>query len=108
MIVYISGKITGSNNYEIQFEKAEFWLRLKGYKVVNPVKVCKSLVGVFEDKDFYEIDINLLFKCDCIFMLNGWQNSKGAKTELQVAKTLGKKIMYQNYFERNKEEQDVI
>jgi hypothetical protein len=47
-----------------------------------------------------KIDYCLLEMCDGIFMLGGWQNSKGACAELSYAKSLGKKVLYQKYFER--------
>ena len=44
------------------------------------------------------IDYKLIELCDAIFMLDGWQQSKGAVAELSYAKSLGKKPMYQDYF----------
>jgi hypothetical protein len=31
-------------------------------------------------------------------MVSGWQKSKGANAELSYAKSLGKKVMYQDYY----------
>ena len=36
-------------------------------------------------------------------MLGGWQDSKGACAELSYAKSLGKKVIYQKYYERGKD-----
>jgi hypothetical protein len=35
-------------------------------------------------------------------MVSGWNDSKGANAELSYAKSLGKKIMYQDYYGRNR------
>lgn len=106
MIVYISGKITGSNNYERQFANAEEFLTKKGFKVINPVTVINAVKDILTYEQILSIDIQLVAMSDCIFMLNGWQSSKGAETELQVAKNLRKKILYQNYFGRLKKESE--
>lgn len=37
--IYISGKITGTDDYKDRFLKAEQKLRSRGFDVLNPVKV---------------------------------------------------------------------
>ena len=39
-----------------------------------------------------------LSMCDAIYMLNGWERSKGAKLEKQFAETLGMRIFYQTAY----------
>jgi len=46
-------------------------------------------------------DIELLFDCDAIYMLNGWEHSKGAKIEKFIAETMGKPIWYEPTFIRS-------
>ena len=41
------------------------------------------------------IDINLIDLCDAIYMLRGWDMSRGANREYGYASGLGKTIMYQ-------------
>ena len=36
--IYISGKITGTEDYEERFRKAEMELMSRGFNVLNPVK----------------------------------------------------------------------
>lgn len=43
-------------------------------------------------------DIALLLGCDCIYMLRGWELSKGAKLELDVASSCGLEVMFENQF----------
>ena len=97
MLVYISGKITENENYKKDFQKAENWLKLKGYEVLNPVKICES-INTLTYSQLMAIDFKLIELCDAIFMLDGWQKSKGACAELSFAKALGKKPIYQDYF----------
>lgn len=97
MLVYISGKITNNENYKNDFLKAEQWLKLNDYKALNPSK----LIDIFPSLEYAQlmaIDYKLIELCDAIFMLDGWQKSKGACAELSYAKSLGKKVLYQDYF----------
>ena len=105
MIVYISGKIKNNENYEQEFRQADIWLKHQGHLTINPANldmVCSSL----SYEQYMAIDYKLVEIADAIFMIHGWQKSKGACAELQYAKSLGKKIIYQDYFGRNKREQN--
>ena len=97
MLVYISGKITGKEDYKDDFLTAECWLKLNDYKVINPAKVAEVLPNLTYQQ-FMAIDYKLIELCDAIFMLDGWQKSKGAVAELGYAKSLGKKVMYQDKY----------
>ena len=101
MLVYISGKITGKENYKDDFLKAEQWLRLNDHKVLNPSMLSEILPDL-KYNQLMVIDYKLIDLCDAIFMLDGWQRSKGACAELSYAKTLGKKVMYQDKYKEFK------
>ena len=54
--------------------------------------------GVSQDAHWMEHmrrDIALLLECDCIYMLQGWELSKGAKLELDVASSCGIKVLFE-------------
>ena len=102
MLIYISGKITDNENYQSEFQKAEQWLMLKGHTPINPAKIALILPKL-DYAQLMKVDYSLLEMCDAIFMLGGWQESKGACAELSYAKSLGKKVLYQKYFERGQE-----
>lgn len=101
MLIYISGAIRNNPNYIKDFQKAEQWLMLKGHTPINPAKFITNLPKLTEEQ-IMKIDYCLLEICDTIFMLSGWQESKGACAELSYAKSLGKKPLYQKYYERSK------
>jgi hypothetical protein len=105
MLVYISGKITGKEDYKDDFIKAEFWLKLNDYKVINPAKLDEVLPKLTYQQ-YMAIDYKLIEIADAIFMLDGWQKSKGAVAELSYAKTLSKKIMYQDKYKDFKRKGD--
>lgn len=89
MKVYISGKITGleTSVYESNFQKAEDLLKKFGFEPINPVKLTHD-----HDKSwlsFMRVDLKALLDCDAIYMLDNWEESKGAKIEYDLAKQLG-------------------
>lgn len=99
MRLYISGKITNNPNYKEDFGKAEKWLLSKGITPINPCKI-NDICDKLTYEEFMKVDYCLIDLCDGLFMLKGWQDSKGALSEMCYAKSLGKKILYQGYFRK--------
>lgn len=97
--VYLSGKMTGLEKevYEKNFQQAELFYRACGYEVVNP---CHISAEVLKNKpnadyeDFMKADLKALAGCTHIAMLEGWENSPGARREKAEAKNRGLAIMY--------------
>jgi hypothetical protein len=90
--VYISGPMTGIADFNYPaFEKAKSDLEDLGFIVKSPHEApkCKDWIG------YMRFDIKLLCDCDYIYMLSGWENSKGAKIEKQIAEWLELKFLYQ-------------
>ena len=98
MRVYISGPITGYSDYEIKFEARSKQLIKMGYTVCNPAELGKSLRKEAESlnkpepvyEEYMQKCLEKLLDCDGISMLDGWENSHGARVEHDVAVVTGK------------------
>lgn len=92
MTIYIAGPMTGIvNDNREGFNEAEAFLKAKGHTALNPALLPRTL----DDKKYLPICIAMLEACDAIFMLDGWENSQGAKAELAYAKRQRKVVIYQ-------------
>ena len=89
MKVYISGRITGNDNYKHDFKRRARELKYLGYHPVNPVNIYKQLkkeLGREPTRDeIMDADIAKLKTCDAINFLTGWEYSDGAKHEYAIA-----------------------
>ena len=87
MKIYLSGPITGVPDFKEKFEAAE--VEVKGKlrdwdpEIFNPA--CISLPKDAVHEDYMKICMRELAKCDAIYMLNGWQESRGANREYGYA-----------------------
>ena len=96
--VYISGGITGIPDYWKRFFMAEYVLMQMGFhksEMINPARICSLLPKDYTHEEYMTIDLALLKTCDTIFMLKGWENSKGANMEHDFAKEAGYNILYE-------------
>lgn len=101
MKVYLSGKITGDENYKNKFAVIEEELKKDGYEVFNPA----IMPNMFSWEDFMKLDLLALSFCDAICLLPDWAESTGAMREYEEAKKLGLKIMF---YELDKKEERQI
>jgi hypothetical protein len=96
MRVYISGKITGLPIEEAKalFDAAAAHISRNGETPVNPMELV-PYNPEWEWKDYMLKDLELLFDCKAIYMLNNWGSSKGARIERAIAIEHGMEILYQ-------------
>lgn len=94
MRIYLSGPVTGSDDYFKRFMDAENDLvaTIPGAEVVNPVAECAK-AGMAEDthtwEQFMDYCLWLMGGCTHIKMLDGWRVSRGACVEYYMAKAMG-------------------
>lgn len=93
MRIYISGPISGMPDLNRDaFAKAAADLRAGGHVVVSPHEIIsheRAEREGWEWSDYMREDIKALMTCDAIYMLEGWQLSKGARVERYIAQELG-------------------
>lgn len=91
MRIYISGPISGIDRavYLANFAKRESELRAQGYDTLNPTRLLHSRCLWIYKLMGYRLtllyDLWHLFYCDGISMLEGWQQSRGARLEKATA-----------------------
>jgi len=100
---YIAGPISGVSDFRDRFNKAEQRLTGLGFEPINPCNIspathegeCPPGYGPGEGGDhtssacFMRTDLKALLECDVIYLLPGWQHSRGAKLEYSVAVACG-------------------
>ena len=86
MKVYISGPISGTTDYMERFAKVQKDLEDRGYEVVNPALINSHLPKSTIWDQYMDVSLALLSICDSIYMLPGWEKSRGAVLEYTVAK----------------------
>lgn len=86
MRIYISGAITGTDDYMERFFAAEEKLTLQGHSVVNPAKVNLMMPEDMEWSEYMTMSFAMLTLCRAIYMLKGWESSTGANLEYNYAK----------------------
>lgn len=77
------------------FSKAENKLIEDGYSVVNPAKVNSMLPQDTDYEEYMKMSMCMLDMCDYIYLLKGWQDSRGANREYGYALAKDKTIMFE-------------
>lgn len=113
--IYVAGPMRGYDNWNYDaFDRQAKALRNAGWEVINPAEFDRDLTQElvelnsfdfdpsvnYNDQEFLRKalarDLDLICKeCTAIYMMIGWENSKGAKAEFALAKALGIDIFYE-------------
>lgn len=90
--IYIAGPVSGLPYDEAvrRFNAAEAILSISNI-VVNPTKLCRAHWGWY--RCMVVCLLHLLF-CKEVYMLPGWEKSRGARIEHRMARLLRKLIWY--------------
>lgn len=109
--VYVAGGMRGFRHFNFEaFDAARDYLRAKQWRTLSPADhdrdmgfdaIALDLAGedadlvhcTFDMKDAIMWDLNAVADSDAIYLLRGWQNSKGARLERALADFLSKRII---------------
>ena len=93
--IYVSGGMSNLPEYNYPaFHSVAADLKRLGWRVVNPAEFFNGDTTL--DKEVYmRRDIAELLEVDAIYMMKGWENSRGARLEHDIASQIGIKIFYQ-------------
>jgi hypothetical protein len=88
VIVYLSGPMTGypEHNYPA-FKAAREQLQAEGIDVLCPAEA--GYMDGWDWSDYLRRDLVMVMEADAVLVLPGWQESKGARLEVHVARELG-------------------
>lgn len=90
--IYIAGPMTGLPEFnKPAFFKQESHLKCENWIALNPAILPDGL----QHHEYMEICLPMVRVADAVYMLKGWENSKGAVMEHEYAKDLGLEIAYQ-------------
>ena len=94
MKLYLSGAITGTDDYMDRFSMAEKSLEVE-HTIINPAKVNAQLPSDTNYEDYMKVSFCMLDMCAGIYLLKGWEKSCGSNRELGYAMAKGKIILRQ-------------
>lgn len=98
--IYISGKMSGlpNNNYPAFF-KAESILNHFGHETINPASIGEREGWKWED--YMKKAVQMMMDADEIVLLPGWETSRGAKKEKELAEDLNMSVhLYKDLLEK--------
>lgn len=100
-VIFISGKYRGKTTKEVELNiflatEASKKLWKLGYIVICPHLNTSHFDGICEDDVWLNGYLEILKRCDAIYMLNNWLQSEGAIKEYELAEKIGIKILFQS------------
>lgn len=111
--IYVAGPMRGYENYNYPaFDRCARVLEDQGWVVINPAKLDREAGKPSSDAMDFNPDLNyedhefmrkallrdvvaICDHCTAIYMMSGWEKSKGARAEHALAKALGLDIYYE-------------
>jgi hypothetical protein len=111
MKIYIAGPMRGIKDFNFPaFDAAANHLTKLNFEVVNPAELDRqagfdgmgtkgddSEVGQDTLREMVRRDFIALTTCDGIYLLKGWQHSRGARAEYAIAELLGMVVWHEEH-----------
>ena len=110
-LIYVAGKYRAPSKAGVEAniadaETATIGLVRAGWGVICPHKNTsgfEKFEKIWKDLSsdtWITMDLTILERCDAIFMLRGWKESKGANIEYTLAKSLGIQIFHEENYKK--------
>ncbi len=90
--VYIAGKISGLNNWEDHFLKAENFVKSYNGIPLSP----RILPPKMTQEAYMDICFSLVRNCKVVLFLKNWKDSLGAVAEHAYAVKIGRTVVYES------------
>jgi len=92
---YIAGKITGlsDEDFTANFKTAAEEVKIIGMTPISPIELTHN-----HDRswlNYMREDLTEMLKCDCVYALRNYKDSRGASIEVNLAISLGINVIYQ-------------
>ena len=97
-VIYIAGAFRAKTQWEImqnvrKAEGASLKLWKLGYACICPHTMTQHFQNECPDKVWLDGCLELLKRCDAIYMVDGWTESEGSLAEYKLARELGLAII---------------
>lgn len=97
-MIYLSGPMTGYPDFNYPaFRKAASVFRMNGLEVFDPSE-CFDGDQTLSKETYMREDITAVLKATLVVTLDGWEQSSGARLEVEVAKAIGIPVESYNEF----------
>lgn len=101
-LIYVAGQYSGDIENNIKkAEKVSIALIRNGWYVFTPHKNTAGYEKYEDDKITYrtwmEMDLNILRRCDAVYVMQGWMDSRGAIEEIALAIMFDMPIFWEDY-----------
>lgn len=93
--IYLSGPVTGTDDYMKKFLKLDQELVEAGFTVVNPAVVNFNLPEDTTHEEYMKMSLVMLEMCDAVIMMEGYEKSRGCNMELCHAIEHKKMILFE-------------
>lgn len=99
-VIYVAGKYRDNRGewyvecHIREAEKAAQFIWMNGGVAICPHLNTRHFGGLCPDSVWLEGDLEILSRCDAIYMCSNWGDSKGACQEQKHAMSLGIRILY--------------
>lgn len=103
MKLYIAGPMRGYPEFNFpEFHRVAADLRARGFEVISPAEMESSLGVSYEEgnsipymREAMRRDTDAICDCDGVYLMFGWQQSRGACAEKALADAIGLKVLYE-------------